>query len=304
MILQAERMVKIVEKTKKRSRIGLVAAALAVVLLIIVAANSMFVVQKNEFGVVWEFGAVTEVKEVPGLYFKIPFINTVTKLPNTVLLYDLPISDVITADKHSMVLDSFALWKIEDPRLFIESLSGSVSNAESRINAIVYNALKTVISSQKQETIISGRDGKVVQLVMENIGTSFDRYGITVFAVETKTLDLPDDNKDAVYTRMISERNNIAASYMAEGNAEAKRIRNEADKKVEIILSEAEAKAQSIRAEGDAEYMRILSEVYDSEQEAEFYTFMIALDALSESMTGEEKTLILPADSPIAQIFK
>ena len=139
---------------------------------------------------------------------------------------------------------------------------------------------------------------------MDNIGSSFDRYGITVFAVETKTLDLPDDNKDAVYTRMISERNNIAASYTAEGNAEAKRIRNEADKKVEIILSEAEAQAQSMRAEGDAEYMRILSEVYDSEEESEFYTFMIALDALSQSMTGEEKTLILSADSPIAQIFK
>ncbi len=292
------------EKNKGKKGIPYVIAGIVLLVLIIIAANSLFVVQKNEFGVVWEFGAVTDVKENPGLYFKIPFINSVTKLPNTVLLYDLPISDVITADKHSMVLDSFALWKIDDPRLFIESLSGSVSNAESRINAIVYNALKTVISSQKQETIISGRDGRVVQLVMDNIGSSFDRYGITVFAVETKTLDLPDDNKDAVYTRMISERNNIAASYTAEGNAEAKRIRNEADKKVEIILSEAEAQAQSMRAEGDAEYMRILSEVYDSEEESEFYTFMIALDALSQSMTGEEKTLILSADSPIAQIFK
>ena len=108
------------DNTKKKSRIGLIVTAVAVVLLLIVAANSLFVVQKNEYGVVWEFGAVTDVKETPGLYFKIPFINSVTKLPNTVLLYDLPISDVITADKHSMVLDSFALWKIDDPRLFIE----------------------------------------------------------------------------------------------------------------------------------------------------------------------------------------
>ena len=202
-----------------------------------------------------------------------------------------------------MVLDSFALWRISDPRLFIESLSGSIPNAESRINAIIYNSLKTVISSQKQETIISGRDGKVVKLVMDNIGNNFDRYCIEILAVETKTLDLPDDNKDAVYTRMISERNNIAAAYTAEGKAEAKRIRNEADKKVQITLSEAKAKAAEMRAEGDAEYMRILSEVYDSEEEAEFYTFMIALDALKESMTGEEKTLILHADSPIARLF-
>lgn len=274
------------------------------VILVFIAANSLYIVRQNEYGVVWEFGAVKDVKDEAGLYFKVPFIQSVSSLPRTVLLYDLPISDVITADKHSMVLDSFAMWRISDPRLFIESLSGSLANAESRINAIVYNSLKTVISSQKQETIISGRDGYVVQLVMDNIGTNFERYGIEMIAVETKKLDLPDDNKEAVYARMISERNNIAASYAAEGNAEAKRIRNEADKQVKIILSEAQAKAETIRAEGDAEYMRILSEVYDTRQEADFYTFMIELDAMEAALTGGDKTIVLDADSPIAQIFR
>ena len=282
---------------------GKVLLLVALVLALAVLKGAFYVVQPNEYGVVRQFGAVQEVKEEPGLYLKIPYVQTVSTLPKTVLLYDLPISDVITADKHSMVLDSFALWRISDPRLFIESLSGSVATAESRINAIVYNALKTVISSQKQETIISGRDGRVVQLVMENIGDNFERYGIEMIAVETKTLDLPDDNKEAVYTRMISERNNIAASYAAEGAAEAKRIRNEADKQVEIILSEAKAGAEAKRAEGDAEYMRILSEIYDTREEAEFYTFMIALDAMEESMQGGAKTIILNADSPIAQLF-
>ena len=282
---------------------GKVLLLVALVLALAVLKGAFYVVQPNEYGVVRQFGAVQEVKEEPGLYLKIPYVQTVSTLPKTVLLYDLPISDVITADKHSMVLDSFALWRISDPRLFIESLSGSVATAESRINAIVYNALKTVISSQKQETIISGRDGRVVQLVMENIGDNFERYGIEMIAVETKTLDLPDDNKEAVYTRMISERNNIAASYAAEGAAEAKRIRNEADKQVEIILSEAKAGAEAKRAEGDAEYVRILSEIYDTREEAEFYTFMIALDAMEESMQGGDKTIILNADSPIAQLF-
>ena len=282
---------------------GKVLLLVALVLALAVLKSAFYVVQPNEYGVVRQFGAVQEVKEEPGLYLKIPYVQTVSTLPKTVLLYDLPISDVITADKHSMVLDSFALWRISDPRLFIESLSGSVATAESRINAIVYNALKTVISSQKQETIISGRDGRVVQLVMENIGDNFERYGIEMIAVETKTLDLPDDNKEAVYTRMISERNNIAASYAAEGAAEAKRIRNEADKQVEIILSEAKAGAEAKRAEGDAEYMRILSEIYDTREEAEFYTFMIALDAMEESMQGGDKTIILNADSPIAQLL-
>lgn len=290
-------------KTAKKATAGVIAIVI-LVLLVIVGAESLYVVRQNEYGVVLEFGAVQDIRDEPGLYVKVPFIQSVSTLPKTMLLYDLPISDVITADKHSMVLDSFALWRISDPRLFIESLSGSVTNAESRINAIVYNALKTVISSQKQEAIISGRDGEIVQLVMENIGDNFDRYGIEMIAVETKTLDLPDDNKDAVFTRMISERNNIAASYAAEGAAEAKRIRNGADKKVEITISEAKAKAETIRAEGDAEYMRILSEIYDTDEEADFYTFMIALDAMEEALKGGNKTIILDADSPIAQIFR
>lgn len=287
-------------KTAKRSIMILLAVIIA---LLIIAGSAMYVVHQNEYGVVYEFGAVVDVKDAPGLYFKVPFVQSTSTLPKTTLLYDLPISDVITADKHSMVLDSFALWRISDARLFIESLSGSVSNAESRINAIVYNALKTVISSLNQETIISGRDGEVVELVMANIGGSFERYGIEMLAVETKTLDLPDDNKSAVFTRMISERNNIAAAYTAEGEAEAKRIRNEADKQVKITLSEANAEAEIAKAAGDAEYMKILSEVYDNADEAEFYSYMIALDALGESMTGEEKTLILSPDSPIAKIF-
>ena len=289
--------------TAQKPKKGLLIALAVIIVLLIAVSSATFVVHQNEYGVVYQFGAVVDVKETPGLYFKIPFVQTTSALPKTKLLYDLPISDVITADKHSMVLDSFALWRISDARLFIETLSGSVSNAESRINAIVYNALKTVISSQNQEAIISGRDGAVVRLVMENIGSSFERYGIEMLAVETKTLDLPDDNKSAVYTRMISERNNIAASYTAEGEAEAKRIRNEADKQVEITLSKAKSEAETVKAAGDAEYMRILDAVYDTADEAEFYGYMIALDALGNSMTGEEKTLILSPDSPIAKIF-
>ena len=167
----------------------------------------------------------------------------------------------------------------------------------------MYNALKTVISSMTQAEIISGRGGALVGKIMDNIGTSFERYGIHLIAVETKKIDLPDDNKAAVFNRMISERNNIAAGHLAEGESEAKSIRNKADREVQILLAEAQARGAVIRAEGDAEYMRILSEIYDSPEEAEFYTFMIALDALRSSMTGEQKTLILDADSPIAQLF-
>ena len=284
--------------TRRPAHVGrtIVIAVLAVVILVLLL-SSLYVVQSNEYGVVRQFGAVVDVKSEPGLYFKIPFVQEMSTLPNTVLLYDLPVSDMISADKTTLIADCFAIWRIEDPRLFIETLSGSVSNAEGRINANVYNALKTVLSSMTQAEIISGRDGTLVRTVMATIGDSFDRYGIELIAVETKKIDLPDDNKSAVFSRMISERNNIAAGYLA------KEIRNEADKQVQILLANADATAATVRAEGDAEYMRILSEVYDSPEEAEFYTFMIALDALQASMTGAEKTLILDADSPIAKLF-
>ena len=285
-----------------KRKVGLIILIVAAVVLLILILSSCYVVRQNEYGVVRQFGAVVDVKDRPGLYLKIPFVQSADKLPRTVLLYDLPVSDLLTADKTSLIADCFAIWRIDEPRRFIETLSGSVENAESRINVNVYNALKVVMSSMTRDEIISGRSGAVVEAIMANIGDSFTRYGIRLIAVETKKLDLPDDNKSAVYTRMISERNNIAASYLAEGEREAKEIRNKADRDVEIEVAQARSQAEIIKAEGDAEYMRILSEAYDSSKKAEFYTFMIALDAMKKSMNGE-KTLILGEDSPLAELF-
>lgn len=291
------------EKTRSFRPGRLIVLIVVLIALFVLFESCFYVVRQNEYGIVRQFGAVVDVKSQPGIYFKIPFVQQTSSLPNTVLLYDLPVSDMISADKTTLIADCFAIWRIDDPRLFIETLSGRVDTAEDRINANVYNALKTVISSMTQAEIISGRGGNLVKAIMTNIGTSFERYGIDLIAVETKKIDLPDDNKAAVFNRMISERNNIAAGYLAEGESEAKSIRNKADRQVQILLAEAEAKSATIRAEGDAEYMRILSEVYDSQEEADFYTFMISLDALRTSMTGGEKTLILDADSPIAKLF-
>ena len=138
---------------------------------------------------------------------------------------------------------------------------------------------------------------------MDNVGSTFDNYGIDLLAIETKRIDLPDENKSAVYERMISERDNIAASFAAEGQAEAKQIRNEADKSVQITLSQANAQAEKLKAEGEAEYMRILSEIYDTEEEADFYEFMRALDMAEKALTEGDKTLVVSSDSPIAKVF-
>lgn len=274
-----------------------------VVLAIIVLTGSLVVTYSNEYTIIKQFGAVEKIIDQPGLSLKMPFVQSVSKLPRTEMLYDLAVSDVITSDKKSMVADSFVLWKISDPLKFIQTLSGSVSSAEYRIDTVVYNSLKTVISSMKQEDVISGRDGELAARIMENVGNTFDAYGVTVLAIETKRIDLPDENKSAVYERMISERGNIAASYAAAGDAEAKQIRNEADKSVEILLSEANARAEGLKAEGEAEYMRVLSQVYDTKEEADFYEFIRALDMAKKSMTSGNKTLVVSSDSPLAQVF-
>ena len=275
------------------------------VLLIIVLAGSLVVTQANEYTIIRQFGAVVRIVDQPGLSLKTPFVQSASTLPKTEMLYDLAVRDVITSDKKSMVADSFVLWRIDDPLKFIQTLSGSVATAESRLDQAVYNSLKTVISSMKQEAVISGRDGELASAIMENLRktSNFESFGIYVLAIETKQIDLPDENKSAVYERMISERENIAASYAAEGAAQAKEIRNDADKSVEITISAAKAQAEKLKAEGEAEYMRILSAAYDTQEKADFYEFVRALDMARSSLTGKNKTLVVGSDSPIAQIF-
>lgn len=278
---------------------------LLILALIIVLPGTLVVTQQNEYTIIKEFGAVVRVIDEPGLSVKTPFIQTASTLPKTEMLYDLAVSDVITSDKKSMVADSFVLWQISDPLKFIQTLSGSTSTAEARIDQAVYNSLKTVISSMKQEEVISGRDGLLASTIMEHLNrtSNFDAYGITIGAIETKRIDLPDENKAAVYERMISERGNIAASYVAEGEAQAKRIRNDADKSVDITLSQAQAEAEKLKAEGEAEYMRILAQAYDTQEEADFYEFMRALDMAKAALTSGEKTLVVSSESPIARVF-
>ncbi len=275
----------------------------ALVLLLIVGNSCLIVTYPNEFTVVKQFGKIISIREKEGLSAKMPFIQSVEKIKKTVLLYDLAVSDVMTKDKKSMIADCFVLWKIEDPQRFTQTLSAQTSNAEYRIDTIVYNSLKNVISSLSQEEVISGRDGELAQAIKANVGDTLEQYGIQLLAIETKSLDLPDENKAAVYERMISERNNIAATYQAEGEEEAKEIANDTNAEILIMQSQADAQAAEIVAKGEAEYMRIMSEAYNDEAKADFYLFLRSLDAAKATMQGENKTLFLDESSPLTQIF-
>lgn len=280
-------------------------AFLGIILIaaVFLGLSSLVITKENEYKVIRQFGKIDHVQTEAGISFKIPFLQTEATLPKCILVYDLSPSDVITQDKKTMITDSYVLWQITDPIKFAQTLNSSITNAEGRINTVVYNSIKNIISSLPQEEVISGRDGELSEAIMNNVGNKFQQYGLEVVAVETKQLDLPNDNKEAVYERMISERGNIAATYTAEGAAEAQIIRNTTDKEVTILISEAKKQSEILRAEGEAEYMRILSEAYKEESRSDFYSFVRSLDALKKSMKGNNKKVILDKDSPIAQIF-
>ncbi len=278
-------------------------AAVVAVIALIVLGSCVVVTAENEYSIIRQFGRISRVIDAPGISMKLPFAQTVDKCPKQTLLYDLMPSEVITRDKKTMITDSYVLWKITDPMEFAQSLNGSLTNAEARINTAVYNALKNVVSSMNQDEVITARDGELSEYVTAKLGDTMEQYGITLTLFETKQLDLPDDNKEAVYERMISERDNIAATYTAQGNSEAQVIRNTTDKEIAISISEAKKQAEILIAEGEAEYMRILSEAYDTPDKQDFYSFVRSLDALRESMQGGDKTVVLSSDSPIAQIF-
>lgn len=281
-----------------------IVTVVVLILAVITLSSSIVSTYNDEYKLILQFGKVVKVIDEPGLSFKIPFIQTTQSIPNYEMIYDLVPSEVNTKDKKVMVTDSFALWSVTDPLEYLSRLGANKANAESRISVVVYNAVKNVISSTDQADVISGRDGKLAEQITETIGDALDSYGITVKKVETKMLDLPDSNKEAVYQRMISERQNIAAGYVADGEYESNVIKNSTDREVSVLISEAKAQAEKIRAEGEAEYMSILSKAYNDESKADYYNYLRSLDALKASLKGSNKTIILNEDSELARILQ
>lgn len=286
----------------KKSGIVIIVLLLAAFL----AVNAMFTVQEDEYACTVRFSKIINTTSEAGLHFKVPFVDSVKYFSKATQLYDIPPSEVLTSDKQNMTVDCYILWSISDPKLFYQTL-GSTSVAEQRLDALTYNELKTVMGTLAQADIINMEDGAKRNEIYGSIATDVDSlaktYGIRVEDVKIKQFDLPESNLNAVYGRMISERNQMAEKYTADGNYEASIIRNDVDKQVNILISDAEAEAAKLEAEGEQEYMRLLAEAYDTADKKDFYSFTLALDALKASLNGDEKTVILDANSELAKIL-
>jgi len=274
-----------------------------IIAALIILGNSLYTVHQKEYVAVRQFGKIVKVESQPGLNMITPFVQTTQRISAATKIYDIPASDVITKDKKSMITDTYVLWKVVDPVKYIQSLNALDARAQERIEAAVYNATKTAISSMTQDEVIESRGEILTSLITDDANSDMSGYGIEIVKAEIKALDLPADNREAVYERMISERNNIAASYQAEGAAEAQKIKNETDKKVAILKADAEKSAAKLAGEGEAEYMKTLSEAYNTPEKSEFYNYVRSLDAFKESLGNGEKTIILDKNSELARMF-
>jgi len=292
-------MIKWGAKMKKWISIVVIA-----VLLLILLSTTVYTVHEGEFAYLTQFGRLSSIQSGAGLYLKVPFVQNVNRLTKKQMIYNVNPSEVLTADKKAMIVDSYSIWQITDVTTFIRTVN-NVSEMQKRIDASAYSVIKNIMGQMQQSEIITEGENNRTSLnnqITDQVSQSLKGYGVAILTVEIKRFDLPSDNTDAVYNRMISERSQMAASYKADGEYEAAKIRNETDKEVSIIIGEAEAQARRLQGEGEEEYMKTLAELYNDPQRADFYVFVRELEALKSSLKGE-KTVILGADSPLAKIL-
>ncbi len=291
---------EIKKKDSKNKNVKTILFSVIAILVIFIGTSFVGFNKANQNILIVQVGEVVDVKTEPGIFFKIPIIQKTKSIYVGERLYDVQASDVITSDKKSMIANCYVTWQVTEPKKFYQTLSAE-SVAQSRIDVAVYNAMKKIISSTTQDEIISGKDGSLGKNIMEKI--SLGQYGITVTQMEVKVLDLPNDNKTAVYSRMISERQAIAAEYKANGERDNKKIRSATDAMVRQTVSEAQVTASQTEAEGETLYFQTLAEAYGASPERkEFYNFIVGLDAMKESLINGG-TMTIDKSSPLYSIL-
>ncbi len=274
-----------------------------IILLVIVIASFnlfFFTVDETESAVVKQFGDVVKVAKSPGLHTKLPFVQNITYLEDRILSYDIEPRKLITSDQKHLLVNNYALWKIEDSKKFVQTMNGRRSIAQTRIDDIVYSNLRNKLASETFNDIVSGKRTKYLNLVTKESRKQLKDFGIKLIDVKIKRADLPEANEEAVYERMSSSRKQRAREIRAEGNRESDKIKAEADKRAKIIVAEAERKAQVLRGEGDAKALQIYSDTYSKDKE--FYQFWRSLNSYKESLASKS-TIILNDEMKYLEYF-
>ncbi|KYG91536.1 protease modulator HflC [Metasolibacillus sp. FSL H7-0170] len=276
----------------------------AIFAIAIIAFANLYIVKENEYKVVRQFGEVVKFEREPGLHMKIPFIQSVTTLPKNLMTYDMMQEEINTKDKKRIIIDNYAVWRVVDPKELISN-AGTLPNAERRMSEFIYSVLRTELGKLDYEQIINDADSSrgdinnnVTLKVNELLAN--DNYGIEVLDVRIRRTDLPPENEQAIFTRMISEREKTAQTYLSQGDAEKRRIEAETDQDVQMKLAKANREAAVTIAEGEAEAAKIYNKAFS--QDPDFYSLYRTLESYKKTI-GDDTVIILPSDSPYARVL-
>lgn len=272
-------------------------------LLVILIAN-IFVVKENEYRVVRQFGEIKRIVEKPGINMKVPFIQSVMVLPKNQMTYNVSEAEINTKDKKRIIIDNYAVWKITNPSKMISN-AGNIVNAEGRMEEYIYSVVRTELGQLDYVDVVNDENssrGSLNDRVTERVNELLEEgsFGIEVVDVRMKRIDLPEENEQSIYTRMISERQSTAQKYLSEGDADKRRIEAETDREVQEMLATAEKEAAIIHAEGEAEAAKIYNNAFS--KDPEFYELYRTLQSYSKTV-GEDTMIILPATSPYAKLL-
>jgi membrane protease subunit HflC len=287
---------------RKYMKVGIFFIILLVLLLFLLM--NVYVVKEGEYKVVRQFGEVVRIDNTPGLKVKLPFIQSVTTLPKYQMNYDVSEAEINTKDKKRMLIDNYAVWRIDDPKKMITN-ARTFENAEARMEEFIYSVVRSELGQLNYDEIINDEKssrGSLNDRVTEKVNEMLvqDNYGILVTDVRIKRTDLPEENEESVYKRMISERESKAQEYLSKGDAEKNRITADTDRKVKELLSTAEADAEVIRAEGEGEAAQIYNQSFS--KDPDFYQLYRTLESYKKTV-GEQSVIILPSDSPYAKLL-
>lgn len=284
--------------------ISLTVTLTAVFAIAIILFANIYIVKESEYAVVRQFGEVVKFEREPGLKMKVPFIQSVTRLPKNQMTYEISEEEINTKDKKRIIIDNYAVWRITDPKLLISN-AGTIEKVESRMEEFIYSVIRSELGRIEYTEIINDENssrGSINDQVTERVNELLakDKYGIEVVDVRIRRIDLPTENEQAVFTNMISDRESIAQKYLSEGDAGKRRIEAQTDKKVQEMLAKAKKDAAIIQAEGEAEAAKIYNKSFS--QDPEFYSLYRTLESYKKTI-GEDTVIILPSTSPYAKIL-
>jgi membrane protease subunit HflC len=278
-----------------------IVALIILAALAVVAYSSLFVVRQTEQALVVRLGEPVRVVTDPGLNFKLPFIDTVISIDKRILDLENPAQEIIASDQKRLVVDAFARYRIKDPLRFYQTV-GSIQAANIQLATLLNAALRRVLGEVTFTNVVRDNRDELMVRIRRQLDREADVYGISVVDVRIRRADLPEQNSQAVYQRMQTERQREAAEFRAEGAQRAQEIRSRADREATIIVAEANQKSERLRGEGDGERNRIFAEAYG--KDADFFAFYRSMSAYEAGLRSNDTRFLLRPDSEFFRFFR